>query len=143
MNSNSSINGNAYNQLAGPYDVVVFPKNLTGNTNAGGGLFSNLQVTTLIIPSVKHLYDYATYALKCTNFIVLCDEVPTYNGDAWQKYQRTVTNFYVPDHLVSAYTGFLKLGTPKPLSQFIESDNLYANMVKILYERQILVRDWL
>ena len=142
MGGSNTLSGSGTSSLAGPYDVIVSPKNYQGNGGSGNG-WSNMTVGTLVITSMRHAYDYFSYDLKCTNLIVLCDVVPGYNGDAWQKYQRVVSNFYVPDDMVSAYNGWLKLTNPKPLSQFINGSSPYANMVKVLYEKGILVRDWM
>lgn len=141
-NQNQGISGNSNTERSGHYDLVVTPKNLRRTLS---GFVGNTDVGTLVIPHIIDLANYSFYGLKCTNLIILSDNVPTYDNSTWQTYGFSVTNYYVPDAMVNAYRGvpYANMPTPKPLSTFINSGNKYSQMVKTLYERSILVRDWL
>ena len=142
MNRNQGIGGSGSSHRSGAYSVVVAPKNFIAPDNgAVAGVLNYMVVNTLVIPSMTSGAQYFSRGLVATNLIMLCDK-PTAPNAAYASYDRTVTNFYVPDDKVSSYSGWAGL-TPKPLSQFIASSSPYAAMVKTLYERQILVRDWL
>lgn len=122
--------------------MVVAPKNFQGPDNGAAlGALNYMNVNTLVIPSMTAAGSYFSRGLVATNLIMLCDK-PTAPNSSYAKIDRTVTNFYVPDDKVSSYSGWGGL-TPKPLSQFLESDSPYVNLVRMLYQKGILVRDWL
>ena len=142
MNRNQGIGGSSSSHRSGAYSVVVAPKYfIAPNNGAAAGALNYMNVNTLVIPSMTSGAQYFSRGLVATNLIMLCDK-PTEPNSSYAKIDRSVTNFYVPDDKVSSYSGWAGL-TPKPLSQFIASSSPYAAMVKTLYEKGILVRDWM
>ena len=142
MNRNQGIGGSSSSHRSGAYSVVVAPKYfIAPNNGAAAGALNYMNVNTLVIPSMTSGAQYFSRGLVATNLIMLCDK-PTAPNASYASLDRTVTNFYVPDDKVSSYSGWGAL-TPKPLSQFLESNSPYAAMVKTLYEKGILVRDWM
>ena len=142
MDRNTGIGGSSVSHRAGPYGLVVAPRHLaTIDNNASTYALNYIHANTLVIPSVTTGGQYFTRGLRVTNLIMLCDK-PANPSLSYSSYDRSVTNFYVPDDKVASYSGWAGL-TPKPLSTFVDSGNKYSQMVKTLYERGILVRDWL
>lgn len=142
MYRNQGIGGSGSSHRSGPYSIVVAPKYFQEPDNgAVYGALNYMNVNTLVIPSMTTGYQYFSRGLVATNLIMLCDK-PTAPNNSYARFDRSVTNFYVPDDKVSSYSGWGAL-TPKPLSQFLESNSPYVNMVRTLYQKGILVRDWL
>lgn len=142
MERNTGIGGESASHRAGAYGLVVAPKNLETINNGGANYTLNyINADVLVVPNVVDGGQYFTRGLLVTNLILLCDR-PANTNNTYASYYRSVTNFYVPDDKVASYSGWAGL-TPKPLSTFVNSGNKYSQMVKTLYERGILVRDWL
>ena len=142
MNRNQGIGGSGSSHRSGAYSIVVAPKHFLAPENgAAAGALNYMNVNTLVIPSMTSGASYFSRGLVATNLIMLCDK-PTAPNNSYASIDRSVTNFYVPDDKVSSFSGWAGL-TPKPLSQFLAGNSPYVNLVRTLYEKGILVRDWL